>query len=316
MSYPKPLASKTLDKLYANAGINDEKKEFLHKLFLVCCNLYGIITIRDLWQIYTENELELFDENPKLKRKDLVEFAAIVRREDVPYYIYEIDELYSAEERRPLYRFIVNKDLVGTRGMFKFTRIYELVEEQVGKPFYVDENLFDYIRHVASNQEKAMQVFLDNLEVGDMYIADENGKELANPNYGKKLSEFVFHTRYEKFNVKYLSGECPDGPKRRSKHLDKVLEEINVPESTKLMNNISWYIQSLDDYKSGMQYIIEELVEVGVNITEEKMEKFAELYFELSNNTRMMCNRGWTPNELHDLCESLASIENVSSCYS
>ena len=34
MAYPKPLSEKTLARMYREANIDEEKSEFLHKLFL------------------------------------------------------------------------------------------------------------------------------------------------------------------------------------------------------------------------------------------------------------------------------------------
>ena len=48
MAYPKPLSQKTLDKMYQESGLTEEKIDFLRNLFDSAAALYGIITLDDL----------------------------------------------------------------------------------------------------------------------------------------------------------------------------------------------------------------------------------------------------------------------------
>lgn len=61
VSYPKRLLDKNQKKRYAKAGFTEEKLDFLHKFFQEAVNLYGVIEIIDLSQIYA-------DILPKVKR--------------------------------------------------------------------------------------------------------------------------------------------------------------------------------------------------------------------------------------------------------
>ena len=54
MSYPKPLSQKTLDKMYKESNLSEEKIVFLRKLFDSASALYGIIPLCDLWEVYKE----------------------------------------------------------------------------------------------------------------------------------------------------------------------------------------------------------------------------------------------------------------------
>ena len=89
MSYPKPLSQKTLDKMYKESGLSKEKIEFLGKLFDGAAALYGIITLKDLWNVYKEYAEKV--PAIRLHRKDIIAFSSIARREEHDYYIYEID---------------------------------------------------------------------------------------------------------------------------------------------------------------------------------------------------------------------------------
>ncbi|MDO5296074.1 MAG: hypothetical protein Q4F00_05430 [bacterium] len=50
---------------------------------------------------------------PKLHRKDLLNFSSIARREEQPYFVFGIEELYAEEPHNELNRFIVSKELIG-----------------------------------------------------------------------------------------------------------------------------------------------------------------------------------------------------------
>ena len=110
MSYPKPLSQKTLDKMYKESGLSKEKIEFLGKLFDGAAALYGIITLKDLWNVYKEYAEKV--PAIRLHRKDIIAFSSIARREEHDYYIYEIDELYKEKTRTPDERFIIYREVL------------------------------------------------------------------------------------------------------------------------------------------------------------------------------------------------------------
>ena len=92
MSYPKPLSEKSLERLYKESGLTKEARTFLHVFFAACANLYGAIALRHMWGIYRE-----LTDAPKLRRKDMLTFASIVRREEQPYYVFEVNELFDED---------------------------------------------------------------------------------------------------------------------------------------------------------------------------------------------------------------------------
>lgn len=126
MSYPKPLSEKSLKRCYQEAGLSDEDVVFLHAFFAACANLYGAISMRSVWDVYRQ-----LKDAPKLRRKDLLFFSSIVRREKQPYYVFEIEELYSDESHNKLNRHIVSGDIVGT-GYGKLMNFYNLMDGLCG----------------------------------------------------------------------------------------------------------------------------------------------------------------------------------------
>lgn len=133
MAYPKPLSAKSLARLYEQAGIDDQKSEYLHKAFLACSNLYGMVLLRAVWNLLREN-------GAPLKRKDVINFSGIVRREDQPYRVYEVDELFCDEKRSDLNRVIVNKRMIG-HGYGHLSRVYYFEENCPEIPYYNPQDL-------------------------------------------------------------------------------------------------------------------------------------------------------------------------------
>ena len=74
MAYPKPLAEKTISRMYADAKINDDKRQFLHTLFQASANLYGSIEIGELWSVYQA----LAKEDPKTAENLSEELADVI----------------------------------------------------------------------------------------------------------------------------------------------------------------------------------------------------------------------------------------------
>ena len=101
---PKPLSEKSIQKMFS--GWKPETVDKLHAYFAAFANLYGVLTLSDAWELYKN-----YDKG--IKKKELYDFSSIARREDLPYYILEIDEVYSDEKRSMGERIIVHKSLVG-----------------------------------------------------------------------------------------------------------------------------------------------------------------------------------------------------------
>ena len=95
MAYPKPLSQKTLDKMYQESGLTEEKIDFLRNLFDSAAALYGIITLDDLWKVYKEYSQKAV--SLKLQRKDILSFSSIARREVHDYCIRKRKDLFQTD---------------------------------------------------------------------------------------------------------------------------------------------------------------------------------------------------------------------------
>ena len=131
----KPLSPKSLEKKYAELGLPKAKTDLLHDYFLCFANLYGMLEMREAWDVFKH-----FEGN-KIRKKDFVAFSGIVQREpDLPYSILELNEVYAGEPAGMSdMRLIVSNDLIGL-GYRKFSRIYHLADLSADKPLWLPGN--------------------------------------------------------------------------------------------------------------------------------------------------------------------------------
>lgn len=295
----KPLSQKTLEKKYAELGISQSKINLLRKYFLCFSNLYGVIPIRDAWEIFKHYE------GIAIHKKDFVAFSGIVQREaGLPYSICESKEIYSEEDDDPLYRMIVNNKLV-LSGYNKFINVYATVERQGDKPYYIPEKpileSFTEDRFYLTPCGKEMKSFVENLKTSGIskdYKGKANGK-LTDLNgtsvKGKRLGESIFHTSYEKFELNDVKSESQK---------QKLLAAFNIPASEKILQRIEEYMMTGGVFKDEsptqeIEFLIDFLNEdFGVELAEKQFERFAELFMKLNNKSNLWLNCGWSPNEL------------------
>ena len=258
MPYPKPLSEKSIEKMYKKMGLPVAACDFLHSFFAACANLYGAISLRSAWQIYGE-----LKDAPKLRRKDLLEFASVVRREEQPYYVFEIEELYSAEKHNELDRHIVSKELVYV-GYGKFHLFYALMEVLDNRPYCVPDDFLSYAAPAPSKYETDLLNYLADLESVTDACIPKYGRSIPNEHKGMKLGEFSFGTEAEKLLRFFKRGE-------------NLGRRANV---------------------ATVQWFIDELEEVGVEMTQEKIKSISSLTTDYHNNSHLWCLSGWKPSEL------------------
>ncbi|GHN62079.1 hypothetical protein ME807_04860 [Lactobacillus delbrueckii] len=172
VSYPKRLLDNTMKKRYAKAGFTEEKLDFLHKFFQGAVNLYGVIEIIDLSQIYAD----IKDKNqyPDISTDEFIKFAELVRREQVPYYVFDQHELFRNRIDYDFERIIVNEDLLGPEGLHSLEGVYNVYYSNYASDYWKPEDMLAFAGHQQEKEEQALLDFFTKL--GNQ--ADES-KELA-----------------------------------------------------------------------------------------------------------------------------------------
>ncbi len=309
MAYPKPLSQKTLEKMYS--GLKPETMEFLHHFFRAASNLYGIVCLEDLFGIYKDlfvkrNEAGLEDKKyvKDITWNEFVDFSSVVRRDgNVPYFIYELSEVYSAEKDAMEERLLINKELLH-KGYYKFGFTDSLIRTQGDKPFYVPQNFLDFEKHILSPEEKKLLKFFENLKSTakevPVYIDRENDHTdfySWNTNKGRYLKNIHNIVGFDACMVRAFGGfnKLPYFENKRLFTEDGDLRNfaeqllfhcVFLAKSCVLMPNE--LIQDTEMWLS----------EMGVELSNKQLGEYLELIMNFNNNLRTWGNRGFTPDEL------------------
>ena len=285
MSYPKPLSEKSLARLYQQAGLSQEHSAFLHSLFQACANLYGAAPLRVVWEVYREQP-----DAPKLRRKDIIAFSEIARRETLPYYVFEADELYSEEKRVDLNREIVSKALVGA-GYGRLGPYYTLMESLAEALYYTPGNILPFASRQPSKEETNLLAFLNGLMVTAEQCRPRYGDPYPCEHHGKRLKEFSFLNSDERFEEKYLS--------KNPVALQRFRESVEGTEAEKILR-LFCYSENIDslDFNRHLTSVMDELAEVGVELSKQQVQELVQLLMDLHNHSHLWSLCGWTPSDL------------------
>ncbi len=297
MLYPKPLSPKSLARLYAEAGLKEEQIDFLHTFFSACANLYGVVFAEDAWSVY--RELSSKTETPHILRRNMYAALEIMRREDLSFYVFEADEVYSKEPRRDGARIIVLRELVGP-SYVKFRELYKVEESSYGKPFYVPENLLSFTAPQETPQEQALLRMLNGLRSTCSEYTDAFGKTRNCPYKGKYLREFSYINEYNSFELSLLRGEI-EGRKGNPKKAAELEAKLNsVTAARYLVDNIKRNNNVGTKYAADLfKSFFDDLRAMGVVLSNDgQPNELLNAITETCNNQHIWRNHGWTPNEL------------------
>ena len=262
---PKPLSEKNIARMLA--GFKPETVDLLHDFFAACSNLYGVVLLDDAWRIFK------LDHSGVLKR-DFLAFSSIARREDLPYYILEVDELYPDNKRRIEDKFIVNKHLV-TSGYYRFERVYELVERQGDKQFWIPD---DVLRFKDMDGVEANESWKDFCSV-IKFIKSSKGLPLCKYKHVSKMDktrEVLYTTEKQKAEYK---------------------ADLARPVSERITERLKLWMQlGIPFY----QYFASLMEEHNVVPSEKELRKMIDILTDANNTSNLWVNRGWAPTNMRE----------------
>lgn len=299
MAYPKPLSSKSIEKRYQEAGLTSKKISFIRTFFEACVNLYGSIQVCYAWDVYKELAKKV--DCVKLQRKDLLNAAAIMRREPNHFQVYEAEELYEGLRNSDLHHEIVHPNMIdyGYGKNHYFVRLKDNTT-QVG--FYIPIDFLEFADPLYSRteQEKALRDFVGNLVVTMDEYEDSYTHKMrkCSDHKGEMLKNFSWRNADEDFSLRYARGEFT-GSKGKPKEVEYLLQLYSRTEAEKIVENlIEWNHLGTTSPTDLIKYTVRELQEVGVGLNEDQMCELVRLIFEQHNHQRLWCLEGWAPEEM------------------
>ena len=127
--FPEEYPKKVLESMYKSLAVPAETVDTLREYFECAAELYGIIPLRKLLDIYNT-------QNTPISEKDFLMVAEVFRHERHTYAILGQEALYEdAPLSAPIDRELVAQHLYYT----DLEGYYALTEGQRGKPFYIPE---------------------------------------------------------------------------------------------------------------------------------------------------------------------------------
>lgn len=297
----RPLSKSTLEKKYAELGLSAGKLDLLHTYFCCFSNLYGVIILREAWEIFKH-----YEGSSTVRRKDFYAFSGIVQREaGNPFSVFELNEVYRGEKSvKPEDRLIVNNKLLFS-GYNRFIRIYALIEKQGNTPWFMPEkdeflrfSQMQFYRTAVGMQMRQMIEELRTSGIGKNYQGEPTTELLdldGNPTAGKRLADFVFYTSDEKFDIEFTKREATK---------QQLRNKYKIPASEKILEQIEMYILAGGVYQGHsigleLEFLVKSLDrDLGVSLSRSQLEQFTELFMELSNHSNLWQNCGWTPTAL------------------
>ena len=279
MSYPKPLSAKKIAQMYAEAGIDDTKKQTLQTLYQACVNLYGALTVQDILNVYVHSREW---KKKTLNIGDIINYAAIARREVHPWYVYEINELFIEEEQDDMLRFIVHKDLL-TSGWYRLFLVYELLDRKAESRFWYPDDIMKYAVRKYSKYEKELLNRLEEMESSEERLYRGMICECPNPDQGKKLKELHYLDLIYQHEAERLEKQG----RQNWKEYQEIMRTKELPYAEVLWEDI---LQRLNTHwlsvEDNIGVLFRKLSECGVRITPEEQ---GELRFLITRIDKTSC---------------------------
>ena len=275
----EPYAVSTLRRMYKETGLDTKVINKVKKCMKACSNFYKVIEVEKAWQIA--------EKKCGVTRQAWDLLLAIFARDDgLPYYIEEERELYKNGTDKLLlidkaYITVENEDFDPRKFVQSiqngeeydgpammdedWDRFFELNHLRQGKEEYVPTNILNY-----ANEQFLQET--PQVEAMRHFLLQEVGLDMN--------SEYVKECAYlaRSKNVRVI---------RERAAKEKLLELHDLICDVKYTPNEGCNIASKNLYRDGYQ------------LKSKHMLRFQELYFDMSNHTRMPANCGYTPEEMH-----------------
>lgn len=234
----------------------------------------------------------------------------------------EMPEEYSRRQLNALYREIPLKDttsrllrkyfnaMANLYGIVPVSKAYEIISEQ--NPRLVSRDVFLAFAEIARHEcEDYYLLGLDELyfdgpatplwdrEIIDVSLIDGNPDNYhalmksqgGKPYYIPKKAQLLA------FDNSVYCEETPDVLEFRQFLKEKL--QLSSLQEDAIFNELVFAVCCRG---SGIQQVIERINELGITfVEEEEFSTFAALFQAFHNNTRMQCNRGFTPDELFSM---------------
>ncbi len=277
----KPYAKSTLERKYRETGLDPRLREKAQAYLTACTNFYKIIEAKDAWKV--------FGDQCGMTREELSTLLAIFARDDsVPFYVERESELYDDGSDEWL---LIDKELlIKPNEDFDYGKFLRCMqnEEPYDGPEMFDEDWDVFFKLDQERAGKPLYIPSDILRYADERYVEETPQVRAMRQFLEK--EVKFDPK-ESFLPHLL--EDTGTAKGKPAEMQKQASALAIWEMNSVICNLSI------PPDNALSVELDSLKELGYRIGGAKqLQRFADLFSDLNNHTRMPSNRGYTPHEL------------------
>lgn len=189
---------------------------YLMRLFTAAANLYGEISMHELWDICLQLRQKGM-EKEKIHKSDLLAFSEKIKTEkDLPFLMKEEDELYEAEKRDPDDLHILHPALQDQGKLDDYYDVHEL--RHAFEP-HIPETFWDYGDGKQPEVYTKLKDWLDERKISDGPFTDADGISYTPAFPGMKLKDI--HKR----SPQEIEDEVPEDDEKMSAS-ERIMQKI------------------------------------------------------------------------------------------
>lgn len=277
----KPYAESTLKRKYRETGISPEKIEEAQRYLDACASFYKFIEMKNVWKV--------IGKKCSVTKAEMSKLLPIFERDDgLFFYVMREDDLYRDGTEELV---LIDRDYMSVPSE-EFTDAdanawIEMGEDYEGPPMYEED--IEIIHALAEEcAEKQLYIPADILLYADPEYMEETPQVAA-------LRQFL--EQEVKLDLK-KAGASSEAVRESGKTKKSVVDAA-ILGFRDLICDVR--IQGGQMYSSA----VEAMEETGFLLRGEKqLQRFFDLFADMSNNTRMPSNRGFTPLEMRRFSNS------------
>lgn len=277
----KPYAESTLKRKYKETGISPEKIEEAQRYLDACASFYKFIEMKNAWKV--------IGKKCSVTKAEMSKLLPIFERDGgLFFYVMREDELYQDGTEELV---LIDRDYISVPNE-EFTDAdvdawLEQGEDYDGPPIY-EEDIEIIYALVEEQADKQLYIPADIL----LY---------ADPDYMEKTPQAAAMRQFLEQEVKLdlkKAGASPEAM-REPKKTKKAVVDAAIRGFRDLICDVR--VQGGQVFSAA----VEAMEETGFQLRDRKqLQRFLDLFTDLSNNTRMPSNCGFTPNEMRRFSDS------------
>lgn len=264
------------------------QRQFLERFFTAAVNIYGIIDLRTLWNVYMSMKMSGVEEMVPMHRSMMLAYIDQEASASHRWQVMEINVIDPEQSPDPMKRVLVEGGVKNSQA--KDLNLYRsVIAARKGKKVSVPADFFSYADYMRNLEQDDLTRFLMNLQVTAEEMMDRNDADhrIATQHRGWSLRELSFDT----VEVRNWIG---------SGMLDHGADRPGAPAAL-LLQITDWSLRSgyLSPEKS-LNYLADSLRQMGVDLSKKQAHELHRLFSRYANRTALWREWGASIKDLQE----------------